>query len=138
MISKHINPQGDSIVSVFINRGTITESEQYFKALSGKLTDQFYPDIVGYMEKIKVNEQADKCKTIEDLEALRFNYLPDDLFTSLAAVLDKNKDLKDSERFFLLARIGDALVGGAYNYVKQTLYQRAQAIARAPKSRIIL
>lgn len=137
MISDKLRLDGDSLVSICINRGSIDESEKYFKALSNKLVDKFYPELTAYLERVGALKQIHDCKTIKELEKLHFPCVPDDLPIKLATELDGLEELNDTERMFAFFRIFDVLMTGAFNHVQTLLHQRAEIIARTPKSKII-
>lgn len=136
MIGKNINVQGASLVDVFIPRATPEESEKQFREWADKIMDDYYPVLTGYLTLQKVNERAHECKTIAELEALRWNQVPPDLFEKLAAMVNEIKTT-DQERLFVLIQCGDKIVYAATEYVTKILHQRAKVISAAPKSRII-
>lgn len=137
MISKKLHLDGESMVSIFCRRGTIDETDAWFRAMSGKLVDELYPELTGHLAKIDVSKLAEDCKTIEELEKLQFAIFPEDMFTRLASIVDKDKSLNDIERLFTVTRVGDVLIKACHGHVNTILHQRADAIARTPKSRII-
>ena len=140
MIADKLRLDGDSLVSFYIRKGDIDESEKYFKALSTKLSEKFYPELTYHLEKLNVNKLANDCKTIEELQVLRFPVTADDLPTKLTAELDLIEELDDAERHFTFIRVFDILVGGAFGFVQNILQQRARALQgeKSPKSRIIM
>lgn len=127
-ITKKLRPDAETLVSVFFTKGTIGEADKYFNALSSKLVSELYPELVGHLERVKAHDRIHSCKTVEELEALRFDLLPDGLFTSLATKLDAIKELSDPERCFALTRIGDVLFKSSYDHVQEFMQARAQAI----------
>lgn len=137
MIGKNINVQGASLVDVFIPRATPEESEKQFKEWSGKIMDEYYPVLTGYLTLQKVSERAHACNTIAELEALRWNQVPPDLFEKLAAMVNEIKTT-DQERLFILIQCGDKIVFSATDYVTKILHQRAKVISNPPKNRIIV
>lgn len=139
MIADKLHLDGDSLVTVFFRRGSIDESEAYFKALTDKVVDGIWPDLVGHLERMQVSKKADDCKTIEEVEKLRFPITPDDMFTRIAGAVDGIEELLDIERLFTVVRVGDVLIKAAYEHVRTVLQQRAQTIGLKPKpkSRII-
>lgn len=137
MISDKLHLDGDSLVTVFFRRGSIDESEAYFKVMTDKIVDGIWPELVGHLERMQVAKKADGCKTIAEVEKLRFPITPEDMFAKIAAAVDALEELSDPERFFAVCRVGDVLIKTAYEHVRTVLHQRAQAIASKPKSRII-
>lgn len=137
MIGKNINVQGASLVDVFIPRDTPDESERQFKEWSGAIMDEYYPVLTGYLTLQKVAEKAHACNTIAELEALRWDQVPPDLFAKLVEMVNKVKT-NDNERAFLLIQCGDKIVYAATDYVSKILQQRAKVISSPPKNRIIV
>lgn len=137
MIGKNLNIKGESLVCVFVNRGTPDECEKFHKALCSKLMDEYYPILTGYLKLQEIDKKAHACDTIAGLEALQIEQVPENMFEELIRMLNAEKELTDQERIFTLAHMGDRLVFAATQYVTNILQQRANAIAMKPKSKII-
>lgn len=138
MIGKNLNPKGESVVCVFINRGTPDESEKFHKELCSRLMDTYYPSLVGWLTLQEVDKKVHACKTIEDIEMLKINAVPDDMFEKLIDLVNAEEDLNDEERLFTLSHIGDRIVFASVQHIQTIMQQRAEAIARKPKNKIIV
>lgn len=138
MIGKNLNPKGESVVCVFINRGTPDESEKFHKELCSRLMDAYYPSLVGWLTLQEVDKKIHECKTIEEIEQLKVNCVPEDMFADLISLVNAEEDLNDEERLYTLAHVGDRIVFSAVQHVQTSMQQRAEAIARKPKNKIIV
>lgn len=137
MIGKDLNLKGASLVDVFILRDTPEESEAFFKSVHKQVLDIYYPVLTGYITLQRVVEKAHECKTIEELEALKWDLFPENMFEQLVEIINGIEELKDSERMYALIHIGDRMIFSITQYVSNILQQRAQTIAAKPKNKII-
>lgn len=125
-------------MDVFIPRPSAEESEATHRRWSGGIIDTYYPVLAGYLTSQEIDKKAHACKTIKDVEQLRINQVPDDMFEKLIELVNGITDANDSERLFILIQCADRLIFAATQYTNNILHQRVQAIGAEPKSRIIV
>lgn len=139
MLLPFINVNGESHIAVFIPRETVDQSEAIFTKVREELTQIVYPKITAYLEKQAVLKSIDDAKTIEELEAMRYDLIYEGMYTELATLLDQREDLQtDTERAFCAAELSRYFIDGLVGWIREQQLQRAQAIARKPKSKIIM
>lgn len=133
MIGKKLNPNGVSLVDVFIPRPTPEESEKFYKDCYKQVMDVIYPELTGYLQSQEIDKKCHKCETREELEALTFEQVPPNIFQRMIELLNGIKEMNDTERLFALAQMGDRLVFSATQYVEKIMRERYQVIMMLPK-----
>lgn len=139
MLSKEtLNYAAPSIVAVVLVRETPEEAEATYREIAAKLIDEYYPVLTGWLTRQQVDKKAHECKTMEELEALRYDMIPDTFFGDLSDMINKEeKLLNDQERLFVLVQLSERIVFSAKQYCNQIMLQRAEVLLNS-KPKIIL
>lgn len=139
MLSKEtLNYAAPSIVAVVLVRETPEEAEATYREIAAKLIDEYYPVLTGWLTRQQIDKKAHECKTMEELEALRYDMIPDTFFSDLSDMINKEeKLLNDQERLFVLVQLSERIVFSAKQYCNQIMLQRAEVLLNS-KPKIIL
>lgn len=139
MLSKEtLNYAAPSIVAVVLVRETPEEAEATYRELGARLIDEYYPVLTGWLTRQQIDKKAHECKTMEELEALRYDMIPDTFFSDLSDMINKEeKLLNDQERLFVLVQLSERIVFSARQYCNQIMLQRAEVLLNN-KPKIIL
>lgn len=137
MIGTELNLESTHLVHAVFQKETEEESIKFFTETASKLIDGYYPVMTGFLEGLQLQKKAHECKTIEELETLRYDLHPADMYKVLVDALNKNEDLTDTQRLFLLTKVNDNIVFSARQWTDIVMQQRAQRIA-AEKPKILM
>lgn len=138
MLGENLNLKADSLVGVFMIRESQEKAIEEYKTIMQMIMDKFQSVLVEHFTKTELLKRAHECKTIEELEAMRYDIIPDNTFELLAEEVNAIETLKDSERVFMLIKLGDLIIFSAKQYTDKQMHQRAQTIASGKKSKLIL
>lgn len=137
MIGETFNLEGDSLVHVILPRQTPEDSERVFKEISDRITDMMYPSLTGHMELQQIPKRAHECKTMEELEKMKYDLIPGDFFKNMIDALNKEPHLNDLERTYLLVHLSERIIFSSKQYADSIMRERAKRIL-AEKPKIIV
>lgn len=138
MIGQELNLNGESLISVFLPRTTPEESESLYKTVGQQILDEFNPILAAWMEQQTIIKRMHECKTLEQLEAMKYDLLPKDFYQQLSDKLNLVAEISDSERLFFMFKLTDRLLFSTRQWVDLVGQQRAQAIVSQKQSKLIL
>lgn len=132
MIKDQLNLQGNSLADVIFKRDN---AEQFLIDTVQKLIDGYYPGLTGWLAKQKIAEKAHECKTVEELEKLTYDIIPDNCFEEISGMVDAIPELdNDIQRTFIMTEVSRSVVRAAKQFCDNIMLQRAQRLyAEKPK-----
>lgn len=137
MIGENLKLQGEHLVDVFMNLPTADESKNKYQEIMKQILDEFQSNLSVHFTKTEFIKRAHECKTQKEVEDLRYDVVPDDTYQVLADKLNVIESLTDTQRLFMLARLGDQITLSVRQWTNTVLKQRIQTILTTSKSKII-
>jgi hypothetical protein len=136
MLKDHLNLKGETIHEVCFPGKTAEEADKLYQENGEKVLSHFYQVLVGFLEKEQLQARAHACKTLEELEALKYNLTPDDFWEQLTTMIDA-MEMTDIEKMFMFAKLSDRVMFSAKQWSNTIMHQRAQAIAKENPNKIV-